>query len=172
VTKFGLGLAQVGLGFLIIVWSQGFADAHFKMPLAVLGFAYLLHTTGELCLSPVGMSEITKLSPPVLVSTLMAIWFLATSAAEFIAAKIAQMAGAATAGGQVLDPAAALKSSLAVFNTIGWAGVGFGLLFLVLAPFIKHWAHGVNDAPGHAGPGSIAPDVDGGLQEVTPAALL
>jgi POT family proton-dependent oligopeptide transporter len=171
VTKFGLGLAQVGLGFLIIVWSQGFADAHFRMPLAVLGFAYLLHTTGELCLSPVGMSEITKLSPAVLVSTLMAVWFLATSAAEFIAAKIAQMAGTATAGGQVLDPAAALKSSLTVFSTIGWAGVGFGVLFLVLAPFIKHWAHGANDAPHHLGPGAIAPDVDAGLQEVTPGAL-
>ena len=171
VTKFGLGLAQVGLGFLIIVWSQGFADAHFKMPLAVLGFAYLLHTTGELCLSPVGMSEITKLSPAVLVSTMMAIWFLATSAAEFIAAKIAELAGTATAGGQVLNPSAALHSSLAVFNTIGWAGVGFGVLFLGMAPFIKGWAHGVNDAANHPHPGSIAPDVDGGLQEVNPGSL-
>jgi POT family proton-dependent oligopeptide transporter len=171
VTKFGLGLAQVGLGFLVIVWSQGFADAQFKMPLAVLGFAYLLHTTGELCLSPVGMSEITKLSPAVLVSTLMAVWFLATSAAEFIAARIAELAGTATAGGQVLDPAAALHSSLAVFSAIGWAGVGFGVLFLAMAPFLKHLAHGVNDVPEHPRPGNIAPDVDAGLQEVSPAIL-
>jgi POT family proton-dependent oligopeptide transporter len=171
VTKFGLGLVQVGLGFLIIVWSQGFADAHFRMPLAVLGFAYLLHTTGELCLSPVGMSEITKLSPAVLVSTLMAVWFMATSAGEFIAAKIAALAGTATIGGQVLDPAAALHTSLRVFGAIGWTGFGFGVLFLVMAPFIKGWAHGVNDPPGHLGPGSIAPDVDGGLQEVSPAVL-
>jgi len=171
VTKFGLGLAQVGLGFLIIVWSQGFADAHFRMPLAVLGFAYLLHTTGELCLSPVGMSEITKLSPAVLVSTLMAVWFMATSAGEFIAAKIAALAGTATIGGQVLDPSAALHASLKVFGAIGWTGLGFGVLFLGLAPFIKRWAHGVNDAPRHPGPGSIAPDVDAGLQEVSPAVL-
>jgi proton-dependent oligopeptide transporter, POT family len=152
VTKFGLGLAQVGLGFLVIVWSQGFADAHFRLPLLVLGFAYLLHTTGELCLSPVGLSEITKLSPPVLVSTLMAVWFLATSAAEFIAAKIAQVAGTATAGGQVLDPRAALHASLNVFQAIGFAGVGFGVLFLIMAPFIKHWAHGVNDPANHPAP--------------------
>ncbi len=171
VTKFGLGLAQVGLGFLIIVWSQGFADAHFRMPLAVLGFAYLLHTTGELCLSPVGMSEITKLSPAVLVSTLMAVWFMATSAGEFIAAKIAALAGTATIGGQVLDPSAALRASLRVFGAIGWTGLGFGVLFLVMAPFIKGWGHGVNDAHGPLGPGSIAPDVDAGLQEVSPAAL-
>ena len=152
VTKFGLGLAQVGLGFLIIVWSQGFADSHFKLPLLVLGFAYLLHTTGELCLSPVGLSEITKLAPAVLVSTLMAVWFLATSAAEFIAAHIAQIAGTETAGGQVLDPAAALHASMKVFQMIGFTGVGVGVLFLVLAPFIRHWAHGVDDADNHPAP--------------------
>ncbi len=152
VTKFGLGLAQVGLGFLVIVWSQGLADAHFRLPLLVLAFTYLLHTTGELCLSPVGLSEITKLSPPVLVSTLLAIWFLAVSAAEFIGAKIAQLTGTATAGGQVLDPAAALHTSLHVFNIIGWVGIGFGVAFLVLAPFIKKWAHGVDDAANHPSP--------------------
>jgi POT family proton-dependent oligopeptide transporter len=122
------------------------------MPLLVLGFAYLLHTTGELCLSPVGLSEITKLSPPVLVSTLMAVWFLATSAAEFIAAKIAQIAGTATAGGQVLDPRAALHASLSVFQAIGWTGVGFGVLFLIMAPFLKHLSHGVNDPANHPAP--------------------
>lgn len=169
VTKFGLGLAQVGIGFLIIVWSQAMADSHFRMPLAVLGFAYLLHTTGELCLSPVGMSEITKLSPAVLVSTLMAVWFMATSAGEFIAAKIAALAGTATIGGQVLDPSAALHASLRVFGAIGWTGLGFGVLFLVMAPFLKGWAHGVDDSRGDIGPGSIAPDVDAGLQEVSPA---
>ena len=147
--KFGLGLGQVGLGFLVIVWSQGFADGAFRLPLLVLAFAYLLHTTGELCLSPVGLSEITKLSPAILVSTLMAVWFMATSAAEFIAAQIAQLAGTATAGGQVLDPRAALHTSLNVFQTIGWVGVGFGALFLILAPFLKHLAHGVDDPANH-----------------------
>jgi POT family proton-dependent oligopeptide transporter len=153
VTKFGFGLAQVGLGFLVIVWSQGLADAHFRVPLLVLAMAYLLHTTGELCLSPVGLSEITKLSPPVLVSTLMAVWFLATSAAEFIAAHIAQIAGTETAGGQVLDPAAALRTSIGVFQIIGWTGIGVGVLFLALSPFLKHWSHGVNDAANHPAKG-------------------
>jgi proton-dependent oligopeptide transporter, POT family len=170
--KFGLGLAQVGLGFLVIVWARSLADANFRMPLMVLGVSYLLQTTGELCLSPVGMSEVTKLSPQVLVSTLMSIWFLATSAAEFIAARIAQLAGTATAGGQVLDPAAALRASLSVFNAIGWAGVGFGALFLALAPLIGRWAHGVNEpGGGHAMPEPIAPTVDGELQGVSPATL-
>jgi POT family proton-dependent oligopeptide transporter len=150
--KFGLGLAQVGLGFLVIVWARGLADADLRLPLMVLGVSYLLQTTGELCLSPVGMSEVTKLSPQTLISTMLAVWFLATSAAEFIAAKIAQLAGSATAGGQVLDRAGALHASLAVFNAIGWAGVGFGALFLALSPFLKRWAHGVNEPGGGFAP--------------------
>ncbi|HEY1560252.1 MAG TPA: oligopeptide:H+ symporter [Caulobacteraceae bacterium] len=143
--KFGLGLGQVGLGFLVLVWSAGVADANFRLPLFVLALSYLLQTTGELCLSPVGLSEITKLAPAVMASTLMSLWFMATSAAEFIAAQIARLAGAETAGGQVLDPHASLLTSLAMFQWIGWAGVAFGGAFLLAAPFARRWAHGVDD---------------------------
>jgi POT family proton-dependent oligopeptide transporter len=170
-TKFGLGLAQVGLSFLLIVWSQGLADTHFRLPLMVLGAVYLLQTTGELCLSPVGLSEITKLSPAVLVSTLMAIWFLGTSAAEFISGLVAALAGTETVGGQVLDPGLALKTSLRVFGAIGWWGVGSGVAFLALAPFIKHWAHAVRDSGHPPRPEPIAPTPDGERQAVNPAAM-
>jgi POT family proton-dependent oligopeptide transporter len=159
VSKFGLGLLQVGLGFLVIVWSQRFADASFKLPLLVLAFTYLLHTTGELCLSPVGLSQITKLSPPILVSTMMAVWFLASSWAQFIGGFVAKLAGTETVGGQVLDPAAALHTSLDVFQKIGWIGTGFGVLFLVVAPFIKAWAHGADDTDA-----IIEAEVDGDRQ--------
>ena len=143
--KFGLGLAQVGLGFLVIVWSASLADASWRVPLFVLAGAYLLHTTGEMCLSPVGLSEITKLAPAMLASTLMSLWFLATSAAEFIGGQIARFAGSSTAGGKVLDPHASLMASLNVFQTIGWVGVGFGALFLLGSPLARLWGHGVND---------------------------
>jgi len=141
VIKFGLGLAQVGLGFLVIVWSQGLADPGFRLPLIVLAGVYLLHTTGELCLSPVGLSEITKLAPSVLVSTVMAVWFLATAAAEFIGARIAGLTGAETVGGQVVNPAAAFHATLHVFGEIGWAAVAIGGVFLALSPVLKAWAH-------------------------------
>ena len=170
-TKFGLGLAQVGLSFLIIVWSQGLADAHFRLPLMVLGAVYLLQTTGELCLSPVGLSEITKLAPAMLVSTIMAVWFLGTSAAEFIGGLIAALAGTATAGGQVLDPGLALRTSLKVFGTIGWVAVGFGAAFLLLAPVIRHWAHAVKAPGSPSQPEPIAPTRDGERQAVNPAAV-
>ena len=88
--KFGLGLVQIGLGFLVLVWGARYADASFRTPLFFLGFSYLLQTTGELFLSPVGLSEMTKLAPARMISTLMAIWFLGASAAQWLAGLIAQ----------------------------------------------------------------------------------
>jgi POT family proton-dependent oligopeptide transporter len=169
--KFGLGLLQVGLGFLIVVWGQGFADEQFKMPLVFLGLLYMFHTTGELFLSPVGLSEITKLSIPRVVSFMMAVWFLASSIAQYVGGWIAGAMGTETVGGQVLDPAAALATSLDGFNKLGWAGVAVGVAFIVASHFIKGWSHGANDASGHAQPEPIAPTLDGERQAVNPAAI-
>jgi|SRR5882762_117213 len=140
-TKFGLGLLQVGAGFLVIVVSRDFADPGFRLPLLVLGMTYLLHTTGELFVSPIGLSELTRLAPPLLVSTMMAIWLLASSAAQYIGALIASVAAVQTVGGQALDAANSLASSLHVFNSVGWFGVIVGVFFLVLSPFVRDWAH-------------------------------
>jgi POT family proton-dependent oligopeptide transporter len=137
IIKFGLGLLQVGLGFLLLVWAAGSADADYRMPMIFLALAYLLHTTGELCLSPVGLSEITKLSVPALVSTMMAIWFLSSSWAQYLGAFIAEQAGTETIGGQVVDPRAALETSLGVFNAIGWVGVGSGVFFFLLSALLR-----------------------------------
>jgi proton-dependent oligopeptide transporter, POT family len=170
--KFGLGLIQVGLGFLVVVWAQGLADDQYRMPLFMLGLLYLLHTTGELFLSPVGLSEITKLSVAKVVSFMMAVWFLSSSWAQFIGGKIAGLMGTETVGGQVLDPAAALATSLDGFNKLGWAGVGCGVVFVAASFAIKHWAHGVNDPGNHpAQPEPIAPVLDGERQAVNPAAV-
>jgi POT family proton-dependent oligopeptide transporter len=160
VSKFGVGLLQVGLSFLVIVWAQGLADAQFRLPLIILAVVYLLQTTGELCLSPVGLSEVTKLAPPILVSTIMALWFLATSAAEFVGGLIAGLTGTATAGGQVLDPALGLKTSLGVFWIIGLWAVGFGAAFLILSPFIRRWAHVVKDPSRPAAAAPLAETID------------
>jgi POT family proton-dependent oligopeptide transporter len=143
--KFGFALIQVGLGFLLVVWGAGLADTNFRLPLMMLVLLYLLHTTGELCLSPVGLSEITKLSVPAVVSFMMAVWFLASSIAQYAGGIIAGWAGTETAGGQVLDSQAALATSVGVFNLIGWTAIGVGVAFMVASPLLKHWAHGVND---------------------------
>ena len=168
--KFGFGLLQVGLGFLVVVWAQGLADDNYRLPLIMLALLYMLHTTGELFLSPVGLSEITKLSVASVVSFMMAVWFLSSSIAQYVGGIIAGAMGTETVGGQVLDPAAALATSMDGFNKLGWAGVAVGLVFVALSFFIKHWAHGAN-GPGHAQPEPIAPVLDGERQAVNPAAI-
>lgn len=140
---FGLGLIQVGLGFLVVVWGQALA-VDYRMPLFMLALLYLLHTTGELFLSPVGLSQITKLSVAKVVSFMMAVWFLASSIAQYVGGLIAGAMGTHTVGGQVLDPAAAFATSMDGFNKLGWAGVGCGVAFVGLSFLVKHWAHGAD----------------------------
>jgi len=139
--KFGLALLQVGAGFGILVWGAQFADASWRTPMVFLALAYLLHTTGELCLSPVGLSEMTKLAPMGLLSTLMAVWFLGASWAQYLAAIVAKLTAQETVAGQVLDPKAALHTYVHVFGLIGLWGAGAGLVFLALSPWLKKWAH-------------------------------
>ncbi|HEY0925612.1 oligopeptide:H+ symporter [Brevundimonas sp.] len=154
VVKFGLGIIQVGLGFLVVVWgaNSGMVDDAFRTPLVLLGLLYMLHTTGELFLSPVGLSEITKLSVPSIVSFMMAVWFMASSIAHFIGGEIAKRVGTETVGGQVTNPEAALQSSLDTFNQIGLWGVGIGVFFILISFVISKWSNGVNDPDAHPGP--------------------
>ena len=154
--KFGIALLQVGAGFLFLVWGAQFADAQYRLPLYFLVGAYLLHTTGELCLSPVGLAVVSRLSPAALVATMLAMWSLSSSWARFIGGKIASMASSDTVGGQVLDPAAALHSALQVFNWIGVAGMAFGLVFLVAGPFIRRWGEDVDEVTAPAANAELA----------------
>lgn len=142
--KFGLGIIQVGLGFLVVVWgaNAGLISDAFRTPLMLLALLYLLHTIGELFLSPVGLSQITKLSVASIVSFMMAVWFMASAIAHYIGGLIAAVAGAETVGGQVTNPAVALQNSLNTFNSIGWWGVGIGIAFLVGSLLIGKWTHG------------------------------
>jgi POT family proton-dependent oligopeptide transporter len=139
--KFALALIQVGAGFLVLVWGANFADENYRVPLIFLIILYMLHTTGELMLSPVGLSAMTKLAPAAIVSTMMATWFLSSSAAQALGAQIAKLTAAETVGGQVLDPAAALATYVQVFQTIGWGAVGLGVLLGVASFWLRKLAH-------------------------------
>jgi proton-dependent oligopeptide transporter, POT family len=139
--KFALGLIQVGAGFLVIVWGAQFADGAFKVPLVFLILLYLLHTTGELFLSPVGLSAMTKLAPVTIAATMMATWYLGSSIAQALSAQIAKMTAQETVGGQVLNPELALKTYVDVFSTIGWWGVGLGVALGIASPFLNKLAH-------------------------------
>lgn len=146
--KFALALVQVGGGFMLLVWGANFADDSFKVPLIFLAGAYLLHTTGELFLSPVGLSMITKLSVARVVSTMMAVWFLSSAWAQWLGAVIARLTRAETVGGRVLDPAASLSTYVEVFKTIGLFAIVLGVVLAVASPLLKKMAHGADRSGG------------------------
>ena len=88
-TKFALGLLGVGAGFLYLAPGASIAETGTKVGLSWLFMVYLLHTIGELCLSPVGLSAMTKLAPARIVSLMMGVWFLATSVGNFLGGQAA-----------------------------------------------------------------------------------
>ena len=132
--KFGLALIQVGLGFLVFVWGAKTVGVEVATPVFFVFMIYLLHTTGELCLSPVGLSAMTRLAPLHLGSFLMGAWFYMTAVGNFVAGKI----GEAT-GGESGEMSKEL--TLAIYNEIGWITLGVAAVVLLLSPFVKRWMH-------------------------------
>ncbi len=143
--KFGLGILQAGLGFGALVLGAQFPDQSGKVAMIWLILAYLLHTTGELCLSPVGLSAVTKLSIGKVVGVSMGTWFLATALSETVATRIGKMAALQTGGGgEILSTGAALDTYTALFEFLMVFGVGVGLFVLLVSPLLKRGMHGVH----------------------------
>jgi len=142
--KFALGILQAGLGFGALVLGATMPEASGKVALIWLVLAYLLHTTGELCLSPVGLSAVTKLAVPKVVGVMMGSWFLATAYSELVAAQIAKFAAIDTEGGLITDVSAALVTYTDFFSSLMYVGVGISLLLFILTPLMKKGMHGVH----------------------------
>lgn len=140
--KFGLGIIQVGVGFFMLVIGAQFADGQFQVPIIFLILLYMFHTTGELFLSPVGLSAISKLSVYKVLSTMMAIWFLSSAWAQYIGGIIAGMTETESVAGSALSNEAALNASLDVFWILGWVGVSIGVVLSLASFVLKHMAHG------------------------------
>jgi POT family proton-dependent oligopeptide transporter len=129
--KFGMGVVQLGLGFLVLVWGATAAGSGMT-PVIFIFLIYLLHTTGELCLSPVGLSAMTRLSVPKMVGLIMGAWFLASGAGNFAAAQIAQLTASDGGGADQV---------IAVYASVGKLAVGVGLALILLSPLIKRMMH-------------------------------
>ena len=141
--KFAIALMGVGAGFLFLVWGANFAGSSFKVGMAWLAGLYLIHSIAELCISPVGLSMITKLSIARIVGMMMGVWFLSISVAQYFAGMIAQIASVETVGGQVTNLKVSLDTYIGVFTTIGWVSIGFGVVLLVFSFPLKYLMHGV-----------------------------
>lgn len=134
--KFGLAVIQVGLGFLVLVWGAGSVGINVPTPVIFIFLIYLLHTTGELCLSPVGLSAMNRLSPTHMASLIMGTWFFASALGNFAAGLIA-----AATGGDGMTEEAGKQVVLDVYSTVGWYAVGIGVAVMVVSPLIKRLMH-------------------------------
>jgi POT family proton-dependent oligopeptide transporter len=141
--KFGLALLQVGLGFIVFVWgAQSFGATGLNeagqtvvlTPLIFVFVIYLLHTTGELCLSPVGLSAMTRLAPIHLASLIMGAWFYMTAVGNFVAGAIGERTGGSE--GEMSQ-----AKTLAIYDQIGWVAIGAGVVVLLVSPIVKRWMH-------------------------------
>jgi POT family proton-dependent oligopeptide transporter len=143
--KFAIALMGVGAGFLFLVFGSTFAGAgnNFQVGLWWLAGLYLIHSLAELCISPVGLSMITKLSIARVVGLMMGVWFLSISVAQYFAGIVAQFASVETVGGQVTNLKVSLDTYTATFTTIAWIAIAAGVVLFLLSWPLKRWMHGV-----------------------------
>jgi POT family proton-dependent oligopeptide transporter len=128
--KFAMGLVFVGAGFAILIWAAKMAEQGVQVSPVWLAMTYLLHTFGELCLSPVGLSAMTKLAPARIAGLMMGVWFLATSVGNFIGGRVSS-----------LYESWALHS---LFGAVGMFAIGAGILLALFVKPIKRLMGEVN----------------------------
>jgi POT family proton-dependent oligopeptide transporter len=127
VVKQAIGMIILGMGFVVLAIAQERAELVGKVSVGWLLAVYFLHTTGELCLSPIGLSMVTKLAPAQLVSLMMGLWFTAIALANYLAGTLETM----LAGWHV-----SLYWFLVATST------GAGVVLLIISPWIRRLMHG------------------------------
>lgn len=138
--KFGVGILPLGLGFGILILGVSMAggDAT-KISMLWLILLYVLHTLGELCISPVGLSAMTKLAPPSMSGLVMGAWFMSIAVGNYLAGNLAALVG--SGGGE--NGVAALKDYVGVYTPAMIASFGVGAFFLLISPLVNRMLHGV-----------------------------
>jgi POT family proton-dependent oligopeptide transporter len=135
--KFGLGLILLGLGFGVLAFGSMGIDKEAKsasVSMLWLILAYLLHTLGELCVSPVGLSYVSKLAPLKLVGLMFGVWFLCTAIANYLAGQT----------GSFIDPISEKYGLTVFFLIFTILPIASGILIWLLTPMIQKKMHGVS----------------------------
>jgi len=126
--KMVLGLILTGIGFLAMIGAVYDQAAHGKASMWWLVLAYLFHTMGELCISPVGLSMVTKLAPLRLASLMMGVWFLINFVANWLAGYVGSFAES--------------LGELTIFGGLAATLVGFAVVLWIFSGTLIRWMHG------------------------------
>lgn len=137
--KFALSFIFLGGGFLVFYLGCLVNQSTGIVPLWPFLWGYFFIILGELCLSPIGLSMVTKLSPSKMVALMMGIWFFASAVGEFLAAKIGSMMSVPKVVLEKNDPVLSLPYYADVILKIGIASAIIGLLLIFTVPFLKRW---------------------------------
>jgi len=142
--KFAIGIIFVGLGFLVLVAGMESSDGVQTAVIWII-LIYLLHTLGELCLSPVGLSSVTKLSPQRIVGVMMGMWFFASAAGNYVAGLIARAtsSNSMSATNETFD-LVQKASFVEVYTNVGLMAVGCGIVLALITPILKRLMHGAS----------------------------
>ncbi len=137
VVKFGLGFVFLGLGFLVFYMSKFLANDGGYTPLWTFVFAYFVITIGELCLSPIGLSMVTKLTPGRLHGVMMGTWFLASAYGQYGAGLIGS--ALAKVDTSIKNPTNLdkLEQYTSGYQSIGYVAIGAGIVLLLISPILK-----------------------------------
>ncbi len=141
--KFGLGLIQVGLGFGLLLVGMQTADADGKIPWLWLVGLYTIHTSGELCLSPVGLSMVTKLAPERMTGMVMGAWFVSIACANYAAGLFSKIAGDTEELLKAGDGASPMAGYVQAFTPILWMSVALGGVLFISSRLVNKLMHGV-----------------------------
>jgi POT family proton-dependent oligopeptide transporter len=134
VIKFGIGFLFLGASFYIFYYTRFFANAKGITSLNVFTFAYLVTTIGELCLGPIGMSIITKLSPKRLFGMMMGLWFLASAFGQLAAGKLGAEMSRSNTGTTLVSK---LQSYTEGYYQLAIYSIVAGVFLIVMTPLIK-----------------------------------
>ena len=141
--KFSIGIVLVGLGFLALVYGMNSSEG-LQTGVIWIVLIYLLHTLGELCLSPVGLSSVTKLSPQRIVGFMMGMWFFASAAGNFVAGEIAKATATDVSGASAdVYDLVQKQSFIDVYTNVGLMAVGVAFVLLLLSPLLNSRSHGI-----------------------------
>ena len=142
--KFSLGVAMAGLGFLVLVAGMKGSGTAALTPVLFIFLIYWIHTIGELMVSPVGLSVVTKLAPANMVGMTMGAWFLYSGISNFLAGIIARSTGAETIGGQITNVAVAKAGYIEVYSQVGFIAIGIAVAMLIVSPLVSKMMHGAD----------------------------